>query len=436
MKQPPDLNPFRDIRVAARGGLVALCLLVGAAGIWATTAPIASAVIALGQVVVESNLRRIEHPTGGVVADILVDDGDRVQAGDVLVRLDATMARTNLAIVEIEYFQLLARKARLEAERDGLEGLVIPEALAARSADSSIAQLVDNERNLFGTRQTSTSGQISQLRERVLQTEQEITGLTAQLTATRDQLGIATDELERVRSLHDSDLVPITQVNALERQAAELSGQAGQLVAEIARAHGQMAEIELQILQIGRDLGREVTAELRDVVARIADLEERRIAALDQAERIELRAPQDGIVHQNTVHTIGGVVRPGEPIMLIVPQRDGLVVDARVDPRMIDRLEVGQPVTLRFTAFDSATTPDIDGTLDRISADVVNDSQSGASFYLVRIRMNERELAKLSGKTLLPGMPVETFINTGERTALAYVLKPFQDQIARAFRYD
>ncbi|MEP9349083.1 HlyD family type I secretion periplasmic adaptor subunit [Xanthobacter sp. KR7-225] len=430
------LDPFRDIRITALVGGTALLALLGTVGVWAATAPLSGAVIAQGQVVVESNVRRIQHPTGGVVGQILVNDGDRVKAGDVLVRLDETTARANLAMVDNQLNQLGARRARLEAERDGRAALVFPPSLADHADQEAIASILAGEQTLFASRRAAREGQISQLRERIAQTREEISGLAAQVASKREQIRLIELELEGVRKLYAANLVSISRMTSLEREAARLSGEAGQLVAETARAKGRITETELQIIQIDQEQRREVSTELRDVETRLADFAERRVAALDQLQRIELRAPQDGVVHQKAVHTVGGVVSAGEQMMLIVPEHDGLVIEARIEPQLIDRLKAGQNVILRFSAFDSATTPDLAGVLTRISADLTRDQQNGTAFYVVRIGLRAGEHTRLAGKELVPGMPVEAFIQTGERTALAYLVKPVEDQLMRAFRHD
>lgn len=436
MTAAEPLDPRRDIRVAARLGVGALVVFLGTAGVWATTAPLSGAVIATGQVVVESNVRRIQHPTGGVVAEIRVEDGDHVKAGALLVRLDETTARANLGVIEVQLQQLEARKARLEAERDGRDTVDLPADLTSAEGRSEIASAVRGELTLFASRREALDGQVAQLRERIAQTREEIVGLAAQIESKKEQLRLIRQELAGVFTLYERGLSPLSRLAALQREAASLSGEQGQLVADTARARGSIAEIELQIIQLAQNRGQEVATELRDVEAKIADLAERRIAAIDQLRRTEIRAPQDGIIHQKAVHTIGGVVGAGEQMMLIIPEQDGLVVDARIDPQMIDRIAPGQAVLLRFPAFDAATTPDLAGELLRIAPDLTRDQQTGASFYVARIALAAGEGDKLAGKTLVPGMPVETYIQTGERTALAYLIKPIEDQLARAFRYD
>ena len=433
-RRTPD--PWRTIRRASLFGVATAAVLVGTVGLWAATAPLAGAVIASGRVVVESNVRRIQHPAGGVVAEIRVRDGARVKAGDLLVRLDETHARASLALIEIELNRLHARKARLEAERDGKPSFAFPDALMQRASEPAVVQAVLGEISLFRSRGDAADGQISQFRERIAQSREEIGGVTSQIDAKRAQAVLIRQELEGVQKLYDQNLVAISRLTTLQREASRLSGEEGSLVSDIARVKGRIAEVELQILQIGQDVRREVTTELRDVDGKIADLSERRIAAVDQLARTEMRAPQDGIVHQTSVHTIGGVIGPAEQIMLIVPQTDGLVVEARIEPQMIDRIRLGQAVLLRFPAFDSATTPDLHGTLTQIAADLTTEQQTGVSYYTARVALDQSELSRLGGKALMPGMPAETFIQTGTRTALAYLAKPLEDQIARTFRYD
>jgi HlyD family secretion protein len=429
-------SPLRDIRTISLFSLSAAALLIVAAGAWGSTAPIASAVIAPGQVVVESNVRKVQHPTGGVVAEIRVDNGDHVKAGDVLVRLDDTVTRANLAVIDSQLNQLLVREVRLSAERDALPDFSLPEELTVRAEQAPIRKILSGEHTIFTSRQTAKQGQTSQLRERISQTQEEVKGLEAQVASKRQQTGFIQTELEGVRSLYKDNLVPLSRVTALEREAARLLGEEGQHIADIARAKGRVAETEMQILQLDQDLQKEIAAELRDTESKIAELRERYTAALDQLNRVDIRAPQDGIVHQKTVYTRGGVVSPGEQLMLIVPEAEGLVVDVRIEPQLIDRLKIGQPVTMKFSAFNSATMPDVFGTLARISADVSRDEQSGAMFYTARIAVLGEELGKFQGKALVPGMPVETFIDTGARTAFAYLTKPINDQLARAFRYE
>jgi HlyD family secretion protein len=415
-------------------GLAVVVLLFGGFGVWAATTSLSGAVISAGQVVVESNVKKVQHPTGGIVGEIRVRDGDHVQTGDLVIRLDETVTRASLSMVSKQLDQFEARQARLVAERDGLKSINFPDSLLARKDHADVAEVLAGERSLFEARRTAIEGQRAQLTERVTQLREEIRGLEAQAAAKRKQTALINQELEGVDRLYKQNLVPITRLTSLQREASRLDGEEGQLVASIAASRGKIAETELQIIQLVQDLKREVAAELRDSQAKIGELVERKVAAEDQLRRVDIRAPQNGFVHQLATHTIGGVINAGEPIMLIVPQADSLVVETRIAPQDIDQVHPGQRVTLRFSAFSQRTTPEIFGTVSRVSADLTREQQTNTSYYTVRVSIPENELKKLEGKALIPGMPVEAFIQTGSRTALSYLVKPFEDQVARAFR--
>jgi HlyD family secretion protein len=427
-------NSQRSIRRHLVGGIAVVALLAGGVGGLSATTELSGAVIAPGVVVVDSNVKKVQHPTGGVVGELRVRDGDRVKVGDVVVRLDETVTQASLAVVVKGLNEMLARLARLEAERDGAEALKFPVELAARRGDPEVGRVMDGERNLFDLRRTARAGQKAQLKERIAQLKEEIQGLTGQIGAKKRQLQLIATELEGVRELWSKNLVPIQRVTSLEREAARLEGERGQLVAGTAQAKGRISETELQIIQIDQDLRSEVAKELREVQAKIAELIERKVAAEDQLKRIDIRAPQDGVVHQLAVHTVGGVVTGGEAMMLIVPEADALTIEAKIAPQEIDQVRLGQAATLRFSAFNQRTTPELNGTVDRVSADLSTDQRTGASYYTARIGLPESEIARLDGLRLVPGMPVETFIRTGDRTILSYVTKPFTDQVRRAFR--
>ncbi|HEX2726611.1 MAG TPA: HlyD family type I secretion periplasmic adaptor subunit [Beijerinckiaceae bacterium] len=428
----------RDIRRSMRrqtvGGLVAVAALFGGFGVWAATTSLSGAVIAAGQVVVETNVKKVQHPTGGVVGEIRVRDGDRVTSGDLLLRLDETVTRANLSMIAKQLDQFEARNARLTAERDGLPEIKFPASLVERRDQADVADALVGERGLFEARRAATNGQKSQLTERVAQLREEIRGLDAQVTSKRQQIALINQELEGVQKLYNQNLVPITRLTTLQREASRLHGEEGQLIAQIASSKGRIAETELQIIQLGQDLRREVATEQREVQAKIGEFTERKVTAEDQLKRIDIRAPQDGYVHQLAVHTIGGVINPGEPLMLIVPRADSLVVEARIAPHEIDQVRAGQPVQLRFSAFNSRTTPEIMGVLSRVSADLTREQQTNIAYYTARITIADEELKKLEDRVLLPGMPVEAFMQTGSRTALSYLVKPFEDQVMRAFR--
>ena len=409
-------------------------LVVGVGG-WATMTEISGAVIAPGQLVVESDVRKVQHPTGGVVGELRVREGDTVKLGDVLIRLDETQTRANLDIVLKALDELTARRARDEAERDAAKAVAFPPELVARSAaDPSVAHLIEGEGRLFSARVAGREGQKAQLRERVAQLRQEISGLTEQASAKEREIALIGSELKGVRELFAKNLVPFSRVTALERDGARLEGERGQLIASTASARGKITETELQILQIDGDMRTETGKDLAEIRGKWSELVEKRVAAEDQLKRIDLRAPQDGTVHQLAVHTIGGLVTPSEPAMLIVPSADQLAVEVKIQPQDIDNVRLTQKAVLRFAAFNQRVTPEIDGLVSRVSADVTTDPKSGMSYYTARIRVAEDQKERLGGGRLVPGMPVEAFLQIGERSVLSYLTKPLTDQIAKAWR--
>jgi HlyD family secretion protein len=424
----------RSIRTHLLAGLAVVALLAGGVGGLAATTELSGAVIAPGSLVVDTNVKKVQHPTGGVVGELRARDGDKVRAGDVVVRLDETITQANLAIVVKSLNELQSRLARLEAERDSVDTIVFPPDLLARAGDPELARSMAGERNLFEFRKSARAGQKAQLRERIAQLKEEIQGLTGQVAAKKRETELIGQELEGVRDLWRKNLVQIQRVTALERDAARIEGERGQLIAATAQARGKISEIELQILQIDQDLRSEVAKDLREVQGKIAELVERKVAAEDQLKRIDIRAPQDGKVHQSTVHTVGGVITAGEAIMLIVPEADALTVEAKLAPQDIDQVRAGQSAALRFSAFNQRTTPELNGLVERVSADLTTDQRTGAAYYVVRIALSEKELARLEGLRLVPGMPVEAFIQTGERTVMSMLTKPFTDQMTKAFR--
>jgi len=423
------------MRGALLGGVFVTGLLTLGMGGWAATTEISGAVVAAGALVVESSVKKVQHPTGGVVGEVRVRDGDRVKGGDVLVRLDDTQTRAGLSIVIKALDELAAQQARNEAERDGATRVAFPEDLASRIAAPEVARVVEGEQRLFELRRAARQGQVAQLRERISQLREQIQGLDDQVTAKGREIKLISEELVGVRELWEKNLVQITRMTSLERDAARLQGERGALISSIAQTRGRITETELQILQIDQDLRSEVSKNLAEIRARSSEFVEKKIAAEDQLRRIDIRAPQDGVVHQLTAHTVGGVISPqGEPIMLIVPESDALMAEVRIAPQDIDQVWLGQPAVLRFPAFNQRTTPELTGQVSRISADVTQDAKTGMSFYTLRINASEAELSRLHGLRLVPGMPVESYIQTGERTVITYLTKPLIDQINRAWR--
>jgi HlyD family secretion protein len=411
------------------------CVTFGIGG-WAATSQLSGAVVAQGVIVVDSNVKKVQHPTGGIVGELRVREGDRVNAGDILIRLDETQTLTNANIVTKNLDELLARQARLETERDSADQIAFPRVLLQRTKDSNseAERAIAAEQKLFDLRRQARSGQKAQLKERSAQLQNEINGYLGQTEAKQKEIGFIQQELEGVRGLWQKNLVPITRLTALERDAARLEGERSQLGGMIAQAKGKVAEIELQIIQVDQDLRSEVGKDLIETRSKLSELAERKTAAVDQLNRIDIRAPQSGRVHELSVHTVGGVISPGEQIMLIVPDADSLAIEAKISPRDIDQVFVGQSATLRFAAFNQKTTPEIDGDISVVSADITQEQRTGASYYTARVLLKPEELAKLGSAKLVPGMPVDVFIKTQGRTALSYLTKPLRDQAERAFK--
>jgi HlyD family secretion protein len=435
MKTPAKWDTRRSIVRHTLAGLVIVIVLAGGVGGWAGTMTLSGALIAQGSVVVDSNVKKVQHPTGGIVGELRVRDGDRVKQGDIVVRLDDTVTRANLAIVTKGLDELAARKARLESERDGVNTIPFSADLMARAAkDPDIAAIVDGERKLFEIRSTARTGQKAQLRQRIEQLNEEVRGLKAQRESKEKETKLIDREKEGVYDLWRQKLVPLTKLTELERAAVRLEGEAAQLIAQTAQTAGKISETELQIIQIDRDMSSEVAKETREIDGKIGEFVERKITAEDQLKRIEIRSPQDGMVFQSNVHTVGGVITAGDAMMLIVPDADNLTVEAKVNPQDIDQVRPGQIALLRLSAFNQRTTPEIYGTVTRISADASTDQRTGQTYYTIRIAMPGDEVAKLGEVRMVPGMPVEAFVQTGDRTMISYLVKPLHDQLMRMFR--
>lgn len=424
----------RSIRRNLLGGMSAIVLLVGLIGLWAGTADISGAIIAHGAVVVETSEKTVQHPTGGIIGKIFVRDGDRVQAGDLLVQLSDTIARANLAFVTKSLDELYARKSRLLAERDGVGQMALSPTLVSRTGEPEVAAMVASEERLFRLRQIALSGNKARLRERMDQLRKQIEGYSAQELAKTREIQLINSELEGIRTLFEQKLTPMSKVTANEREATRIMGERAQLGASIAQARGAIAEIELQILQLDKEFASDTGSELREVEGKIAEFEERKVTAEDQLSRMNIRAPASGTIHQSTVHTVNGVIGAGEPIMLIVPDTDTLAVEVKVAPQDIDQLLIGQDSLLRFTAFNQRTTPEVEGVVSMIAADVTHDPRTNESYYVARIALDMKAVARLGPVTLIPGMPVEAFIKTGDRKVISYLTKPLTDQMMRAFR--
>jgi len=396
-------------------GLFTLVILVGGIGSWAVFARLAGAVVASGVIEVESRRQVVQLPEGGIIVEILVDDGDQVNAGDVLLRLDDTLLRSELSIVEGQLFEHMARSARLSAERDGEGEVIFSDDLVGIAADNpQVQDLLDGQKRLFAARQTTLNEEASSLNEQTNQVREQIRGLEGKLLAVRRQLALIQTELADQLTLLSKGLAQNNQVGLLQREEARLGGQIGGLTAEIAQNRGQIAVIGIEILRLKSKMREKAITTLRDLQYNQVELQERRLALLERLSRFDIRAPRSGIVYGLQVHAVRSVVAKAATVLFIIPQDTSLVTTARISASDIDQVEIGQTGTLRFSAFDMRTTPEIDGTVTKISADIVTDEATGASFFVIELVPNDGELAKLRGKALLPGMPVEV-ISSGPK---------------------
>jgi HlyD family type I secretion membrane fusion protein len=423
--------------VGVRGPLMLAALLTlasfGGAAAWSTLADLESAVIAPGVLVVDSNRKTVQHLDGGTVAELLVREGDTVAAGQPLIRLDRTVAEATLDLLRGQLDASLALAARLAAERDGRAAITFPGALAERAAEPNLAELMTAERRVFAARREQVESQTRILRQRNVQTEEQIRGILAEMKAQDRQLKLLGEETDAVAEMVSKGLNPKPKLLALQRQSAELEGARAHNLAAVAQAQQQIGEGELRIVDLQAQFLSEAVQKLRDEQAKIFDLAQRIRAAEDTLTRTEIRAPASGRIVGLKVFTVGGVITPRDPLMDIVPQEDVLVVDAQVAVNDIDVVRVGLPVQLRFSALNQRTTPTIDGTVSKVAADRSVDQRTGQPSYTVRVAVDSTERLP-KNVALQPGMPVETMIRTGSRSFLNYIAKPIADFASRALR--
>jgi membrane fusion protein, type I secretion system len=415
-----------------RTGLRALIIGVVLGGGWLTFVPLSGAVVVPGSLVVQSNVKTIQHPTGGVVAEIPVHNGMRVKAGDLLLRLDATQAKASLDTVSKQLDEARARIARLIAERDGADQIQIPPEMQARMNDSAVKSLMASEESLFKARANALHSQKDLLESRVSQLGQEISGLESQVQSKGKEIDLITGELTGVKELYEKRLVPLNRLNTLQRESARIEGERGQLTSTIAETKSKIGEAQLQIVKLDQDFRAQVVKELGETQGKEAELVQKAVSARDIIDRIEIRAPTSGLVHQLMAHTIGGVIRAGDPIMEIVPDSDDLQIEAQLDPKDIDEVRMGQKAFVRFSAFNQRVTPQVLGEVSYVSADTSHEP-NGKPFYTVRVTLPEEERHRLDGEKLVSGMQAEVFLQTGSRTMLSYLFKPITEQLQRAF---
>ncbi|MGD9812000.1 MAG: HlyD family type I secretion periplasmic adaptor subunit [Sphingobium sp.] len=427
----PQIGLQRNFRLAL---IVIGALVLGVFALAAFTGT-RGAVIGPGEVTVESRVKKIAHPSGGVIAEIFVREGSKVKTGQPLMRLDSTVSGTSASASGDTVEALYANAARLTAERDGADTITFPAELTANPTPAKEAAM-KSALHLFELRRQARANELAQINERVRQTQQEISSLEAQRRAAQRQADLIKPELDGLRSLRDRQLVTVNRLNQIERTAVDLQGAVASYGAQIAQARARIAEIRQSGFQLTQDARTQAGNELVDLSSRLNDQKIRVVTAKDAYDRSVVRAPYDGIVDKLAYSTVGGVVPPMETIMEIVPTNDRLTVEAKVSPYDIDQLSPGQPATLRFSAFNSRTTPEINASLAYISPERVTEERTGSSYYKVRVQVDEKEMKRLGGLKLVPGMPVEVFIQTSERTLLSYLTKPLRDQFSRAFRED
>jgi len=415
-------------------GALTLLVLVGGLGTWSVLSRITGAVIAQGQIEVETNRQVIQHPDGGIVAEILVKEADTVEAGQVLIRLDAETLRSDLAVVEGQLFEVLARRARFEAERDDAREIEFPE-LLLQSDNPVVPELIEGQVGLYQARIETEEQEKEQLARRRDQISNQIEGIEAQQAAVAEQLSLLEEELESQQTLLDRGLAQATRVLTLRREAANIAGQFGELTATKAQAEGRITELEIEILRIGSTRREEAITRLRDLQFNEIELAERRRSLRTQLDRLEIRSPVGGIVYGMQVFAERSVIQSAEPLMYVIPQDRPLIITSRVQPRDIDQVYLGQTVALRFSAFDQRRTPELFGSVTQVSADAFTDENTQSSYYRAQIVLSEGEIDRLPPEmTLLPGMPVEAFLATQERSPLDYLVKPLTDYFAKAFR--
>lgn len=422
-----------DSRPYILAGLAILAVMIGGFGTWAAVAPLSGALVAPGVVTVETNRKTVQHLEGGIVLELRAREGDVVQRNDVLIRLEDTRVKAQLAVIDGRLEVLMAREARLAAERDDVDRIAFPEALRRRMSAPKVAEILRGQSEVFAARRSAFQGSISVLEQRAAQLREEIHGLQAQHAAKARQIEIIVKELRDLRELYEKGLVPRPRMLALEREKERLVGETGQHLADVARAEKAIGETELQTVQLRHTTRETAVTELREVEAEIFDLAERRVVFQDELERIEIRAPQAGQVVGVSVHTVGAVIKPGQPLMDIVPREDRLVVEARLRPEDVDKVAPGSKAHVRFSAFDRDTTPEVSGEVTTVSADRLTEQTGQEPYYAVRVSIAADQVARLGQLQLRAGMPAEVFIQTGDRTALSYLMKPFSDALRRSF---
>lgn len=416
-------------------GAIIVLITFGIFGIWSTVAPLQSAALAPGKVMIKGNRKNIEHLEGGIVAELPVRDGDTVAAGDLLILLDDTQSRAQLEIAMGQYYAVKATESRLKAERDSLDAVQYPDFIAT-SEDPRAADSIQSQNQVFLARRNGYLGQISVLNQRISQLGEQVHGVEALRDGKQKLVDSYAEEVGDFTELLEEGFADKQRLRELERNLARTEGEVAEHISGIAQLEIGIGETRLEILQLQKEFHTSVVDELGQVQIQVYDLEERIRAAADRADRTEIRSPVAGVIVGKTVTTVGEVISPGEPLMFVVPQAGELIVEAQVSPIDIDRVQNGQSADIRFSSFKSTTTPVIDGTVISISADALTDEQMGTSYYLARVEVTEEGYAMLENLVLVPGMPAEVLINTGSRTLFQYLTQPIRNAFARSLIED
>ena len=408
--------------------------LIGGLGAVAAYAEIGGAVLGSGTVIVQGRAKHVQHREGGVVGEILVTEGQEVQSGQLLFRLDDTTAKASLGIIDTQLEQLMAQEARLLAEQAGNEQPIQYPAELTQSTDARAALVMEGQQELYRSRQATREGQKAQLTEQIGQYEERVTALEAQRAAVSENVSLLNEQIADATHLHKQGLIVDSQLIAIRRENASLLGSMASLAAEIAEARQAISQAKLQFAQVDEQFYETVLVELDQKQTEIAKLKEERIAAMDRLDRLDIVAPIGGYLHHLEVHTVGGVVGPAERMVSIIPMDDELIVEARIAPNDVDQVIPDQHARLRLTGLDRRTTPELEADIMDVSADLTTDQQTGVSYYVARLRIDSEDIALVGAENLRPGMPVEVFVSTGMRSILSYLVKPISDQIQHAMR--
>jgi HlyD family secretion protein len=423
------IDTDNSLKRLQRLGFWSFLILAAVGGYWTFFAKLNGAVIAHATIVAESFTKKVQHRDGGIIQKILVRDGDRIESGTTLVELDPTETRAELGIVDGLYDEALIKRARLEAQRDGSRTMILPESIEQKASEPEIARNISGQDKLLVSTSDAVKAKREQLESQIAQLEEQITGLDAQLKAKKSQLKLIRDELVSLKKLQNQGLTATSRVLAVEREAASLAGQEGELIASRASAMGRIGEVKLEIIQIEEQNRNQALTELREVEQKITELRERRISAGARLQRMTIKAPITGTIYQMAVHTEGGVITPGETLMLVVPEGDDLVLQAQVQPNDVDQVIQGQMAQVRFPGFNARLTPEIGAEVVQVAADTTRVDQNTPPFYAVRLRIPPDQLSKLGENKLRPGMSAEAFIQTEARTPAWYLIQPLWEQV-------